>query len=43
MTDTAAADHASVALIVNTLYRLFPSVDYRSVLEHLMTFLRVCG
>ena len=29
MTDTAAADYASVELIVNTLHRFFPSFDYR--------------
>ncbi|CAM8913582.1 unnamed protein product [Rhodiola kirilowii] len=29
MTDTAAADHATVDLIVTTLHRLFPSFDYR--------------
>ncbi|KAJ4720059.1 Protein kinase [Melia azedarach] len=29
MTDTAAADHATVELIVNTLHWLFPSFDYR--------------
>lgn len=29
MTDTAAADHATVDLIVNTLHRIFPSFDYR--------------
>ncbi|KAL2940603.1 hypothetical protein RDABS01_022712 [Bienertia sinuspersici] len=29
MTDTAAADYATVELIVNTLHRLFPSFDYR--------------
>lgn len=29
MTDTAAADQASVELIVNTLHRFFPSFDYR--------------
>lgn len=29
MTDTAVADHATVSLIVNTLHRLFPSLDYR--------------
>ncbi|KAI6670083.1 hypothetical protein NL676_004968 [Syzygium grande] len=29
MMDTAAADHAAVDLIVNTLHRIFPSFDYR--------------
>lgn len=29
MTDTAAADHATVELIVNTLHWVFPSFDYR--------------
>lgn len=29
MTDTAAADHATVELVVNTLHRFFPSFDYR--------------
>lgn len=29
MTDTAAADHATVELIVNTLHWFFPSFDYR--------------
>ncbi|XP_055831285.1 putative ABC1 protein At2g40090 isoform X1 [Solanum dulcamara] len=29
MTDTAAADYATVELIVNTLHRFFPSFDYR--------------
>ncbi|KDP44776.1 hypothetical protein JCGZ_01276 [Jatropha curcas] len=29
MTDTAAVDHATVELIVNTLHRFFPSFDYR--------------
>ncbi|KDO68994.1 hypothetical protein CISIN_1g0093861mg, partial [Citrus sinensis] len=29
MTDTAAADHATVELLVNTLHWLFPSFDYR--------------
>ncbi|XP_021727577.1 putative ABC1 protein At2g40090 [Chenopodium quinoa] len=29
MTDTAAADYATVELIVNTLHRLFPNFDYR--------------
>ncbi|KAK2980998.1 hypothetical protein RJ640_023324 [Escallonia rubra] len=28
MTDTAAADYATVEIIVNTLHRLFPSFDY---------------
>ncbi|XP_021862788.1 putative ABC1 protein At2g40090 [Spinacia oleracea] len=29
MTDTAAADYATVELIVNTLHRFFPNFDYR--------------
>lgn len=29
LTDTAAADHATVELIVNTLHKFFPSFDYR--------------
>ncbi|MBA0786065.1 hypothetical protein Gotri_025149 [Gossypium trilobum] len=29
MTDTAAADQATVEFLVNTLHRLFPSFDYR--------------
>ncbi|CAN4117987.1 unnamed protein product [Withania somnifera] len=29
MTDTAAADYATVELIVNTLHQFFPSFDYR--------------
>lgn len=29
MTDTAAADFATVDFIVNTLHRFFPSFDYR--------------
>lgn len=29
MTDTAAADQATVELIVNTLHKFFPSFDYR--------------
>lgn len=29
MTDTAAADYATVELIVNTLHWLFPDFDYR--------------
>ncbi|XP_052199117.1 putative ABC1 protein At2g40090 isoform X4 [Diospyros lotus] len=29
MTDTAAADYATVELIVNTLHRFFPTFDYR--------------
>ncbi|XP_038875901.1 putative ABC1 protein At2g40090 [Benincasa hispida] len=33
MSDTAAADHAGVALIVITLYRFFPSVDYRWLVD----------
>ncbi|KAH7548367.1 hypothetical protein JRO89_XS14G0109300 [Xanthoceras sorbifolium] len=31
MTDTAAADHATVELIVNTLHWFFPSFDYRLI------------
>lgn len=31
MTDTAAADCATVDVIVNTLHRVFPSFDYRYV------------
>ncbi|KAH9702474.1 putative ABC1 protein [Citrus sinensis] len=35
MTDTAAADHATVELLVNTLHWLFPSFDYsEKVLEN---------
>lgn len=33
MTDTAAADCATVELIVNTLHRFFPSFDYRWLVE----------
>ncbi|KAG8390107.1 hypothetical protein BUALT_Bualt01G0049200 [Buddleja alternifolia] len=33
MTDTAAADYATVELIVNALYRLFPSFDYRWLVD----------
>ncbi|KAL8051323.1 hypothetical protein ABFS82_06G138100 [Erythranthe guttata] len=33
MTDTAAADYATVELIVNTLHRLFPSFDYRWLID----------
>ena len=29
MTDTAAADHATVDFVVTTLHRFFPSFDYR--------------
>jgi len=29
MTETAAADQATVELIVNTLHNFFPSFDYR--------------
>ncbi|XP_010535166.1 PREDICTED: putative ABC1 protein At2g40090 [Tarenaya hassleriana] len=35
MTDTAAADHAGVGLIVNSLYRIFPSFDYRWLVEEM--------
>ncbi|KAL6526847.1 hypothetical protein OROGR_015937 [Orobanche gracilis] len=33
MTDTAAADYATVELIVNTLYWFFPSFDYRWLVD----------
>ncbi|XP_071732769.1 putative ABC1 protein At2g40090 [Rutidosis leptorrhynchoides] len=33
MTDTAAADFATVDLIVNTLHRFFPSFDYRWLVD----------
>ncbi|KAL5801088.1 hypothetical protein ACOSQ3_032720 [Xanthoceras sorbifolium] len=35
MTDTAAADHATVELIVNTLHWFFPSFDYRWLLDEM--------
>lgn len=35
MTDTAAADHATVQLIVNTLHWIFPSFDYRWLIEEM--------
>lgn len=35
MTDTAAADHATVELIVNTLHRFFPSFDYRWLIDEI--------
>ncbi|XP_015877370.3 putative ABC1 protein At2g40090 [Ziziphus jujuba] len=35
MTDTAAADQASVELIVNTLHRFFPSFDYRWLVDEI--------
>ncbi|CAI9762228.1 unnamed protein product [Fraxinus pennsylvanica] len=35
MTDTAAADYATVELIVNTLHRLFPSFDYRWLIDEI--------
>ncbi|KAF8009900.1 hypothetical protein BT93_J0776 [Corymbia citriodora subsp. variegata] len=35
MTDTAAADHATVDLIVNTLHRIFPSFDYRWLVDEI--------
>lgn len=35
MTDTAAADYATVELIVNTLHRLFPSFDYRWLVDEM--------
>ncbi|XP_076916484.1 putative ABC1 protein At2g40090 [Bidens hawaiensis] len=33
MTDTAAADYATVELIVNTLHWIFPSFDYRWLID----------
>nr|GMD59106.1 putative ABC1 protein At2g40090 [Ipomoea batatas] len=33
MTDTAAADYATVGLVVNTLHRFFPDVDYRWLVD----------
>ncbi|XP_076929349.1 putative ABC1 protein At2g40090 [Bidens hawaiensis] len=33
MTDTAAADFATVEMIVNTLHRFFPSFDYRWLVD----------
>ncbi|KAF5736577.1 ABC2 [Tripterygium wilfordii] len=35
MTDTAAADHATVELIVNTLHRFFPAFDYRWLVDEI--------
>ncbi|CAA3014192.1 ABC1 At2g40090 [Olea europaea subsp. europaea] len=35
MTNTAAADYATVELIVNTLHRLFPSFDYRWLIDEI--------
>ncbi|XP_014495151.1 putative ABC1 protein At2g40090 isoform X1 [Vigna radiata var. radiata] len=35
MTDTAAADHATVELVVNTLHRFFPSFDYRWLIDEI--------
>ncbi|KAK9283412.1 hypothetical protein L1049_011654 [Liquidambar formosana] len=35
MTDTAAADHATVEFIVNTLHRFFPSFDYRWLVDEM--------
>ncbi|XP_057980529.1 putative ABC1 protein At2g40090 isoform X2 [Malania oleifera] len=35
MTDTAAADHATVELIVSTLHRLFPTFDYRWLVDEM--------
>lgn len=35
MTDTAVADAATVNLIVNTLHRLFPSFDYRWLVDEI--------
>ncbi|KAK6933016.1 ABC1 atypical kinase-like domain [Dillenia turbinata] len=39
LTDTAAADYATVGLIVNTLHWLFPSFDYRWLLDEELDFL----
>lgn len=36
MTDSAAADYATVELIVNTLHRFFPSFDYRSTYRYFL-------
>ncbi|KAL6957420.1 hypothetical protein U1Q18_047013 [Sarracenia purpurea var. burkii] len=33
MTDTAATDYATVELIVNTLHRIFPTFDYRWLID----------
>ncbi|GAV85603.1 ABC1 domain-containing protein [Cephalotus follicularis] len=35
MTDTAAADHATVEFIVTTLHRFFPSFDYRWLVDEM--------
>ncbi|CAI9091698.1 OLC1v1026791C3 [Oldenlandia corymbosa var. corymbosa] len=35
MTDTAAADTATVGLIVNTLHRFFPAFDYRWLIDEI--------
>ncbi|KAK7311243.1 hypothetical protein RJT34_09256 [Clitoria ternatea] len=35
MTDTVAADHATVELIVNTLHKFFPSFDYRWLVDEI--------
>ncbi|GAB2299544.1 hypothetical protein Dimus_033610 [Dionaea muscipula] len=35
LTDTAAADHATVEFIVNTLHRLFPNFDYRWLVDEI--------
>ncbi|OWM87429.1 putative ABC1 protein At2g40090 isoform X2 [Punica granatum] len=35
MTDTAAADHATVSLIVNTLHKIFPNFDYRWLVDEM--------
>ncbi|KAL1290293.1 hypothetical protein HN51_058740 [Arachis hypogaea] len=35
MTETAAADHATVELVVNTLHRFFPSFDYRWLIDEI--------
>ncbi|XP_028803763.1 putative ABC1 protein At2g40090 isoform X2 [Neltuma alba] len=35
MTDTAAADRATVEFVVNTLHRVFPSFDYRWLVDEI--------
>ncbi|KAG2723895.1 hypothetical protein I3843_02G168600 [Carya illinoinensis] len=35
LTDTAAADHATVDFIVNTIHRLFPAFDYRWLVDEI--------
>ncbi|CAH9126429.1 unnamed protein product [Cuscuta epithymum] len=35
ITDTAAADYATVSLIVNTLHRFFPDFDYRWLIDEI--------